>query len=144
MTKTIIKDRPIDRLLILLKDNAIAPFSFEKKLEIANGYVKKQTEGKGGIGSEVLEKIHSAYPEWDIMWLLFGANTPSSIKNNQYYKTEKTEDKPSSIKHTHTHSPPVTEKSIDATPASIDIILSQLASYIKNIELEVEELKSRL
>lgn len=63
--------RPIERLSIWMKIKGITPYAFEKACELSNGYLKKQEGGKGTLGSDVLEKIHSTYPLLNILWLLF-------------------------------------------------------------------------
>lgn len=64
--------RTIDRLLQYLEKKKIAPYRFERQCGIANGYLKKQTRGKGGIGSDILEKIMIHFPELSLTWLILG------------------------------------------------------------------------
>lgn len=64
--------RVIDRLLEFLSVQHIAPYTFEKKCGIANGYLKKQQKGKGTIGSATIGKISAAYRELSLVWLLTG------------------------------------------------------------------------
>lgn len=47
-------------------------YAFERACGIANGYLKKQYNGKGAMGSEILEKIHHYYPDLNVLWLLTG------------------------------------------------------------------------
>jgi len=39
---------------------------------MANGYLKKQSKGKGTVGSDMLEKIHHKYTDLSLIWLLTG------------------------------------------------------------------------
>ncbi|MBO9571199.1 MAG: hypothetical protein J7497_03175 [Chitinophagaceae bacterium] len=67
--------RVIDRILEYLKYRNLSPHAFEKACGIANGYLKKQTKGKGTIGSETLEKITSLYRDLSLTWLITGNGT---------------------------------------------------------------------
>lgn len=64
--------RSIDRLFEYIKHVDTSPYNFEKTCSIANGYLKKQTKGKGTIGSEILEKISSQYSDLSLTWLVTG------------------------------------------------------------------------
>jgi hypothetical protein len=50
----------------------LTPYSVERNCGIANGYLKKQTKGKGTVGSEILEKISEKYKDLNLTWLLTG------------------------------------------------------------------------
>lgn len=39
---------------------------------MANGYLKKQSKGKGTVGSDMLEKIHRNHADLSLVWLLTG------------------------------------------------------------------------
>lgn len=64
--------RIIDRLTKYLRQKAITAYSFERKCQIANGYLKKQVRGKGSIGSEILARIYQHYPDLNLLWLISG------------------------------------------------------------------------
>lgn len=64
--------RLIDRLYQYLENKNLTAYAFERACGIANGYLKKQFNGKGTLGSEILDKIHSRYPELNTVWLLTG------------------------------------------------------------------------
>ncbi|MGH2644660.1 MAG: hypothetical protein ACRDE2_11970 [Chitinophagaceae bacterium] len=51
---------------------SMTAYAFERTCGIANGYLKKQYNGKGSIGSETLEKIYHYYPDLNVLWLLVG------------------------------------------------------------------------
>lgn len=51
---------------------SMTAYAFERACGIANGYLKKQYNGKGSIGSETLEKIHHYCPDLNALWLLAG------------------------------------------------------------------------
>lgn len=64
--------RVVDRLQEYLTYRQISPYTFERTCGIANGYLKKQTKGKGSIGSEIVERITAKYKDLNIAWLLTG------------------------------------------------------------------------
>lgn len=64
--------RAIDRLQEYLAGKNISPYTFERNCAIANGYLNKQSKGKGTIGSEIIERITDKYKDLNITWLLTG------------------------------------------------------------------------
>ena len=64
--------RVVDRLQEYLVRKNISPYIFEKNCNIANGYLNKQTKGKGTIGSAIINKIREKYKDLNITWLLTG------------------------------------------------------------------------
>jgi hypothetical protein len=55
-----------------LEFKSLTAYAFERACGIANGYLKKQYNGKGSVGSDILEKIHQHYPDLNMLWLLVG------------------------------------------------------------------------
>ncbi|HUQ65548.1 MAG TPA: hypothetical protein VM101_05315 [Flavitalea sp.] len=64
--------RTIDRLQEYLVKKNISPYTFERNCSIANGYLNKQTKGKGTIGSDIIERITEKYKDLNITWLVTG------------------------------------------------------------------------
>lgn len=64
--------KPIERIAIYIHFKKISPHAFEKKIELSNGYFSKQLKHLGSVGSDILIKIHEAYPDVDILWILTG------------------------------------------------------------------------
>lgn len=64
--------RLIDRLYQYINYLAISAYAFEHQCELSNGYLGKQFKGKGTIGSGVLNKIESYFPDLNIQWLVSG------------------------------------------------------------------------
>ena len=64
--------RVIDRLYLYLKQKSISAYAFERTCGIANGYLKKQFNGGGTVGSEILEKITGKYSDLSLIWLITG------------------------------------------------------------------------
>ena len=64
--------RIIDRLTKYLNQKLITAYSFERKCQVANGYLKKQVTGKGSIGSDILARIYEQYPDLNLIWLITG------------------------------------------------------------------------
>ena len=64
--------KPIERIAIYIHFKKISPHAFEKKIELSNGYFSKQLKHLGSVGSDILIRIHLAYLDLDIMWILLG------------------------------------------------------------------------
>ncbi len=87
--------RIIDRLIKYLDHHRITPYNFERACGVANGYLKKQTKGRGSIGSEILEKIVERYKDLSLTWLITGkgnmlleGNYQSSIQSGNWSEDE--------------------------------------------------------
>lgn len=72
--------KPMDRLSIFIEFIQTNPRSFERSINISNGYFAKQKKN-GSIGSNILEKIHHHYKILDIKWLLTGEGNMLNKKN---------------------------------------------------------------
>jgi hypothetical protein len=64
--------KPIERIAIFIHFKKISPHAFEKKIELSNGYFSKQLKHLGSVGSDILIRIHYAYSDLDILWVLLG------------------------------------------------------------------------
>ena len=64
--------KPIERIAIFIHFKKISPHAFEKKIELSNGYFSKQLKHLGSVGSDILIRIHDAYADLDILWVLTG------------------------------------------------------------------------
>jgi hypothetical protein len=64
--------KPIERLALYLRQHKIRYSTAEKEAGIANGYLGKQVRSNASIGSDILEKICTAYPKLNPAWLLTG------------------------------------------------------------------------
>lgn len=64
--------KPIERITIYLQFKSIAPYSFERKIRLSNGYVSKQLKHNGSVGSDILIRICEHYPDLNILWVLTG------------------------------------------------------------------------
>jgi hypothetical protein len=64
--------KPIERIAVYIHFKKISPHAFEKKIELSNGYFSKQLRHLGSVGSDILIRIHQAYPDLDILWILTG------------------------------------------------------------------------
>jgi hypothetical protein len=64
--------KPIERIAIYIHFKKISPHAFEKKIELSNGYFSKQLKHLGSVGSDILIRIHQAYSDLDILWVLLG------------------------------------------------------------------------
>lgn len=64
--------KAIERIAMYLQFRSISPHSFERKIHLSNGYYSKQLKNLGSVGSDILIKIHTHYPELNILWVLTG------------------------------------------------------------------------
>lgn len=81
----------IERFFLFLESKGLKHTPLEKELGLSNGYLGKMKARKASIGSNVVEKIISFFPDLDINWLLTGNgemlkgnNTVVSIKEPQF------------------------------------------------------------
>jgi hypothetical protein len=65
--------RLIDRLYEYMQYHRITPYAFEHACGISNGYLAKQKNGKGSVGSDMLERISMVYPDLNLLWLITGS-----------------------------------------------------------------------
>jgi hypothetical protein len=84
--------KPIERIAIYLQFKTISPHSFERNINLSNGYYAKQLKNLGSVGSDILIKVHNHYPDLNILWVLTGdgqmiaeSDSTSSISNNEDY-----------------------------------------------------------
>lgn len=73
-----------DRLLMFLDENGISKSACERQLGVSSGFLSKDTPE---LSTDYLRKLSAAFPELDIMWLIFGDNPPKhkvgdTIENN--------------------------------------------------------------
>jgi hypothetical protein len=64
--------KPIERIEIFMHFKKISPHAFEQKIDLSNGYFSKQLKHLGSVGSDILIRIHHAYSDLDILWVLLG------------------------------------------------------------------------
>ena len=67
--------RLIERLYQYIDYKKLSFYAFERGCGMANGYLKKQSKGKGTVGSDMLEKIHQKHKDLSLIWLLTGKGT---------------------------------------------------------------------
>ena len=84
--------KPIERIAIYLQFKTISPHSFERNINLSNGYYAKQLKNLGSVGSDILIKVHNHYPDLNILWVLTGdgqmiaeGDSASSISNIEDY-----------------------------------------------------------
>jgi hypothetical protein len=68
-------------LIFFLKFLKIGQNAFEEKVGISRGYI---SNNKGSIGTDILLKISTAYPELNLYWLIKGEGEMIQINNVGY------------------------------------------------------------
>lgn len=80
--------KAIDRLQVYLKSKGISLNAFDKSIGAGNGYIGKQIKNKASIGVDVIEKIHYAYTDLNLYWLIAGEGEMISKKQYTLEKQE--------------------------------------------------------
>lgn len=62
----------INRLKLFIDHKGISLNAFDKSINAGNGYTGRQIKNQASIGSDILEKIFSTYPDLNINWLFTG------------------------------------------------------------------------
>ena len=80
--------KAIERLNKYMEIKKIVPMELEQTSNISNGYIGNQLKKKGSIGSDILEKIATAYPDLNLVWLITGkgpmiVNPPKTTKADE-------------------------------------------------------------
>jgi hypothetical protein len=128
--------RVVDRLLKYLENKNISPYNFEKSCDIANGYLGKQSKGKGTIGSSIVEKIKARYKDLNVTWLLTGEG--QMLTAHYYVETENVSTLSESEVVYHTH-----QTTITGLKEKIAILESALADKEKIIRLLENQLAQK-
>jgi len=63
------------RLKQFIEYKGIAMRQFDAEIGAANGYIGKQIKNEASVGSEIIQKIVSVYPELSLEWLITGDGT---------------------------------------------------------------------
>jgi len=61
------------RINRFINDNNLSFSEFDKSIGTANGYIGKQIKSRGSVGSHIIEKIISSYPNLNVHWLMTGS-----------------------------------------------------------------------
>lgn len=72
----------VERLYEYMSVKGLTAYEVEKTCGISNGYLARQKQGSGNIGSEILVKILNKYPDINFWWLLFGKGNMLAGDNN--------------------------------------------------------------
>jgi hypothetical protein len=92
----------IERFLQYIEFKHLSLAKVERDLGFSNGYLGKQRDRNGSIGSSVIEKIVSAYPDINVYWFITGEGEmivdPNSTVKNVFIKCQACIDKERIIK----------------------------------------------
>ena len=64
--------KTIDRLVLFIKEIGLSARQFDISIGTANGYTLRMHKNKASVGSDVIEKIISTYPQINLVWLITG------------------------------------------------------------------------
>ncbi|QEM13443.1 helix-turn-helix transcriptional regulator [Mucilaginibacter rubeus] len=64
--------KTIERIKLFIDYKQVSLTKFDKMLEAGTGYIGKQIKKNGSVGSDILEKIISVFPDLSANWLLTG------------------------------------------------------------------------
>jgi|SRR5699024_11138876 len=91
--------KTIDRISKIIDYKNISLNSFDKKINASNAYIGKQIRKRASIGSDVIEKIISEFPEINPVWLITGegemlkdASAESKTNPSKNNKEDKSEE----------------------------------------------------
>ena len=73
------------RIKYFIKSENMTVLDFERKIEVANGYVNSISKG---IGTEKLEKILEIYPNLNLEWLITGSGEMLKTNTTQAVASE--------------------------------------------------------
>ena len=73
----------IERLKEFIDYKRISLNSFDKSIGASNGYIGKQIKNKASMGSDIIEKIISMYPDLNLTWLITGHGNMILDEKNQ-------------------------------------------------------------
>ncbi len=62
-----------NRIKRFINANNLSLSEFDKSIGTANGYIGKQIKSRGSVGSHIIEKIISTYPNLNVHWLMTGS-----------------------------------------------------------------------
>lgn len=64
--------------------------AFDQSIGTSNGYIGRAIKGNSSLGSEILQKIFSAYTDLNPTWLLTGKEEMLFNNNKQIYQQDET------------------------------------------------------
>lgn len=127
-----------NRLKTMIERIGIGNTNFATKADITPSVISNIMNGKSNITLDTLNKVLTAYPDWNRDWLLFGEGAPSQ-ENYQGVPIEETNNNQSSensIFSNVTHSAPKNPQDFNVQPTidieTIRVIASESAQQLMN------------
>lgn len=77
----------IERFFYYIENKGLKHTPIEKALGLSNGYLGKMKLRKASIGSEIIEKIVSYFPDLNINWLITGKGEMEIVEKKETQKT---------------------------------------------------------
>ncbi len=64
--------KTMHRIMLLIKHLGISARQFDISIGTANGYILRMQKNNASVGSDVIERIVSIYPQVNLVWLITG------------------------------------------------------------------------
>ncbi len=123
--------KTIDRLILFIKELGVSARQFDISIGTANGYILRMHKNNASVGSDVIEKIISIYPQINLVWLITG-------KGDMFLDKASTKDQDIDMAALER----LVAKSVDEKLASESSKLRQ--QLLEDIDREIEEAKQNL
>lgn len=90
--------KAIDRLYQYIENRGVSPSSFEKEINLSNGYLSVQKKRKADLGSGIIKKISDYCQDLNMHWLITGNGSmildevgqPSNVKHKFELRVDST------------------------------------------------------
>nr|WP_320037146.1 hypothetical protein [uncultured Bacteroides sp.] len=130
----------IERIYQLIDKMDLNVSEFSDSVEVSNGYFAKQKTGKGNVGSQIIEKIVSIYPQVNADWLISGRGKMfhNDSPNNIIDDTGQTKQSSSILKETRD---PYNKSVNKDTKDFFFELLERKEKQIKELNREIGELQ---
>ena len=80
--------KTIDRLVLFIKELGLSARQFDISIGTANGYTLRMHKNNASVGSDVIEKIISTYPQINLIWLITGKGDMFVTKESRNNKKD--------------------------------------------------------
>lgn len=125
----------IERIHQFIDTTELNVSEFSKSIHVSNGYFAKQKAGNSNVGSQIIEKIVSLYPQVNADWIITGRGKMLYEENNNT---------PTQVSTLNESPEPYRKKESDSNDRTEDFffeILARKEKEIRDLNREIGELK---